>query len=215
MLLVFRAVLATEVTSSGGVVLGGSGNLTGELLKSLALGLGNKESGENTKEHEEGEDLNNVVEPRRSVGSSGTTDTERTNEGLSDDGTNFAGGGRDTVRSRSVAGREAFTRNNERGSIGAEVEEELSKDVDGEKTVRSNLVVGETHDAEENGKEDEAHELNRLATNGVNERDSDPVSRDGTSADDDDVTNGSVAVDLVNIAASRVTNGTENDGVIE
>lgn len=72
------------------IVLGGSGDFASKLLEGLALGLGNEESGEDTQEHEEGEDLEDVVQPRRSVGGSGTANTKGTNDDLSDDGTDLA-----------------------------------------------------------------------------------------------------------------------------
>jgi hypothetical protein len=48
----------------------------------------------------------------------------------------------------TVAGGEAFAGNDESGSIGAEVEEELAEDVDCKKGVIGDFVISETEDAE-------------------------------------------------------------------
>ena len=109
------ATVAVEV----GVVLGGTGNLASELLEGLALGLRDEKRGEDTAEHEEGEDLEDVVEPRRGVGGGGTANTEGTDKDLSDDGTDLARGGGDTVGSGTVASREALARDDEGSSVGA------------------------------------------------------------------------------------------------
>lgn len=79
-----------EVASSLRVVLGSTGDLASELLKSLALGLGDEKRSEDTAQHEEGEDLDDVVQPWRGVGGSGTADTERTDQDLGDDGTDLS-----------------------------------------------------------------------------------------------------------------------------
>jgi len=59
------------------------------------------------------------------------------------------------------------------------------------------LVVQLTHDAEEDGQEREAHQLDRLAADGIDERDGHPVARNGAGADEDQVADGDVAVVLV------------------
>lgn len=109
----FVAATTVDVASGDGVVLGSAWNFASELLKSLALGLRNEQSREDTAKHEEGEDLNNVVQPRGCVGGSGTAGAERTNENLSDNGADLSRGGRKTMRSGTVASREDFTRNDE------------------------------------------------------------------------------------------------------
>lgn len=94
----------------------------------------------------------------------GATGPERGNSGLGNHSTQLSRGGREPVGCRSVSGREAFSRNDECGCVGTKVEEELGKNVDGEKTVTRKMGVCEAKDAEENGQNDEAHELNRLTT---------------------------------------------------
>ena len=197
------------------IVLRGSGDFAGKLLEGLALGLGNEEGSEDTEEHEESEDLEDVVQPRRSIGGSGAADTERSNDDLSDDGTNLARSSRDTVRGRAVAGREALAGNDEGCGVGTEVEEELAQNVETEFAARANDVVSETEDAEEDGEESETHDLDGLATDSVNKSDGDPVTRDGTGADDDQVTDSVVVVDLVHVLTTGVTNSGENDRVVE
>ena len=199
----------------GLIVLGGSGNLASKLLEGLALGLGNEERGEDTAEHEESEDLEDVVQPRRSVGGSGATNTEGSNNDLSDNGTDLARGGGETVGGGAVAGREAFARDDEGGGVGAEVEEKLAENVETEFAARANDIVSETEDAEEDGEEGEAHELDGLATDGVNQSDGDPVTGDGTGTDDDQVTDSVVVVNFVHVVTTGVANSSEDDSVVQ
>lgn len=76
----------------------------------------------------------------------------------------------------SISSREAFSGNNERGGVWSEVEEELSQDVEGKETVFAEVRVGEPDDNKEDGKHDEAHKLDWLATNGVNRSDCNPIT---------------------------------------
>jgi hypothetical protein len=88
------------VVSWGTRVLGSTGDFTGKLLESLALGLGDEESGEETEQHEEGKDLHDVGnegETSLGVGSLGasiwgTSVLEGSKDDLGDDGTKLSGG---------------------------------------------------------------------------------------------------------------------------
>jgi len=71
----------------------GSWNFTSQLFESFALGLWDEEGGEDTAQHEEGEDLHDVVDPWRGIGCGGAAGSERSNESLSDDSTDFSCGG--------------------------------------------------------------------------------------------------------------------------
>lgn len=202
-------------TSEDGVVLWSARDLAGELLESETLGLGDEQSGEATSQHEQGVDFEDVVEPWGGVGLGGAASTEGSERSLSDDGADLAGGGGDTVAGGAVAGWEAFTRDDEGGCVGSEVEEELGDNVAGQKTFFSNLVVSETHDAENDCQDDEAHQLNWLASDGVGESDSDPVARNCSSADQDHVSNSDVVQVLVSGLATGIANGSQNSSVVE
>lgn len=167
-----------------------SGLLTAELLKSAALGLGDQHRAEDTEQHEEREDLDDVVEPRVLVlegggCGAGAAGAERADDDLRDDGADLTGSGGQTVGGGSVASGEDLTGDDEGGGVGAEVEEELREHEAGEQTTASNLVVGETDDAEEDDQHGETHELNGLAADGVNSGDGAPVTGDGTGDDED------------------------------
>ena len=54
------------------------------------------------------------------------------------------------------------------------------------------LLVTETHAAEEDGEDGEAHKLNRLAAPAVDEEESRPVAGDETGGDEDHVTESDV-----------------------
>jgi hypothetical protein len=66
----------------------------GEVLEGTTLGLGNEEGGEDTRKHESGENLHDVVEPWAWVVCGGvTTNAEGRDGTLSDDRTNLSGAG--------------------------------------------------------------------------------------------------------------------------
>lgn len=97
------------------------------------------------------------------------------------------------------------------------VEEELGNDIDGKEAVGAQLVVGETHNDEENGQDSEATKLNGLTAQSINGSNRNPVSRDGTSEDNDDVTNSSVVQVLVDVAdvLGRVANDVQDGTVVQ
>ena len=86
---------------------------------------------------------------------------------MSNDSTQLARGGRETMGGRSVSGREAFSGNDKGCCVGTKVEEELGENVDSEKTVIRKLGVCKAEDAEEDGQNDEAHELNWLTAKDI------------------------------------------------
>jgi hypothetical protein len=162
----------------------------GEVLEGAALSLRNEKCGEDACEHEGGEDLHNVVEPRaRVVGCGCTANAEGRNGTLSDDGADLSHAGRDTVGGRPVAGGEALARNDEGSRVWSPccdplalsqvgrittsvtrrtVEEELDQDVDAQHTMSTDVLVCETPDDEKDGQKGEANKLEGLATNSVN-----------------------------------------------
>lgn len=84
-----------SVASSIRIVVGSAWNLTSELLKSLALGLRNEERSEDTAQHEQSEDLHDMVEPRCRVGLGNMTlRPKRAEHSLGNDGANLSGSGR-------------------------------------------------------------------------------------------------------------------------
>jgi hypothetical protein len=116
-----------------------------QVLKSAALGLRDEKGGKDTREHEGGEDLHNVVEPWAGVGLCNVaTGSERRDGSLGDNGTDLAGTCGDTVRGGTVASGETLSRNNEGGSVGAPVEEQLDEDVDAQHGVRAEVLECET-----------------------------------------------------------------------
>lgn len=119
------------------------------------------------------------------------------------------------MRGRTVSGREAFSWYDEGGCVRAEVKEELCKNVEGKETLFAEGMIREADDDENDCQKDEAHELDRLAADGVNSRHSHPVTGDSTSTDDDQIADSSVAEDFIHVAASSVADLLENDGVVE
>lgn len=77
-------------------------------------------------------------------------------------------------------------------------------------------MVSETHDAEEDGQEDETHKLNWLAADSIAQRNGDPVTWNSTSADENDVADSDVVVVVIDIGGVRAeTNGGENGRIVE
>lgn len=103
---------------------------------------------------------------------------------LGDDGTELPGRRGDSVRGGSVASGEYFSRNDEGRGVGAEILEEVGQAVEedeGAVRVTEDSVVTEAHDDEDDGEEDETHELDGLAAPDVNEEEGNPVARNETS----------------------------------
>lgn len=186
-----------------------------EVFQSLALGFGNQQSGTNSEKHEQSVDLHDVVEPAVRLALGAVVVDQRSNDNLGNNGTNLTRGSRHTVGSRSVTGRENLTGNNEGGGVGSPVGEELGKNVKSKKTVLTNLVVSKTNDAEDSGQGNETTKLNGLAANDIKSGNREPVTGNGTSAGNDNVTDGSVVQVVVDVLLTGVANGLENDGVVK
>lgn len=130
--------------------------LSGKLLKSLASSLGNQPRGAETEKHEQSKDLHDVVQPRgapsrvslreRRVGADGA---KRTEDDLSNDGTDLSGSSRDTVGGGAIASGEALSGNDEGRGVGAGVEEELSQGVQGHQSTTGKVPEVKSDNAEE------------------------------------------------------------------
>lgn len=204
------------MAGSFGVIVGSTWNFTSKLFQSLSLGLWNQHGGEDTAKHEESEDLHDVVHPRcRVVLGDVTLCLEGSKHTLGNNGANLAGGSRETVRGGSVTGREAFSRNDESSGVRSKVEEELSDNVEGEETTFAQLVISETDDDEDNGQNSETHKLNGLATDGIDSSNCNPVARDGAGTGDDQVANCSVVKDFVDVVTLGISDGSQNDGIVQ
>lgn len=70
---------------------------------------------------------------------------------------------------------------------------------------------------EENSKNTEATKLNSLATKGINGSDGNPVARDSTSKDNDDVADSGVVQELVDVVGilGGVTDDLEDSTVVQ
>lgn len=119
------------------------------------------------------------------------------------------------MRRRSVSCGEAFPWHDESCGIWSEVEEELGDNVKSKECTSRKFVVCEAHDAEDDGENDEATNLDGFATNGIDESNSNPVSWNSTGADDDQVTDGDVVQDMVDVGSSSIADLLQDDGVVE
>lgn len=189
--------------------------LVGELLKGLALGLGDEESDNETNEHEEGEDLEQLGD--EGVGATAVLELGETN--LGNDGTELSGTSGDTVTGGTVTGGEDLTGDDEGGRVGTEVLEELGggkeedKESDG---VVLDGVVSESEDAEEDAGHDETDDLDADTAEALDGEDSDPVTGDGTEKDDDDLTDSGVPAGspVVTLGSGKV-DGRQDERVVQ
>jgi hypothetical protein len=77
------------------------------------------------------------------------------------------------------------------------------------------VVVSKADDDENDGQKDETHKLDGLAADSIDGGHGDPVARNGASANNDQITNGRVAENVVDIITLGIANGLENDRVVE
>ena len=165
---------------------------------------------------------------------------------LRDDSAQLTRGSRDTVRGRAVASGERLTRDDEGRRVGAEVLEEVREAVEGHEgrlsagpaVVHHRVVAeacgrtgenrrasgrrGRTHDDEEDGEYQEAHELDRLAAPAVDEEERGPVAGDEPGYGEDEVPEADIGKILEHGSRAREircggseTDGGEDDGRVQ
>jgi len=96
------------------------------------------------------------------------------------------------MRRRPVPCRKDLSWDDEGGGIGAEILEEIRQAIQEHKRLlgtitRGELIIPKAHDDEEDGEDDEAHELDGLAAPGVDEEEGDPVTWDKTCGGEDEI----------------------------
>ena len=77
------------------------------------------------------------------------------------------------------------------------------------------FVKRETNDAEEDGKKGKTHELDGLATHGVDKGNCDPVTWNCTGADENKIADGRPVEDIVHSFPASVANRAQDNGAIE
>lgn len=151
------------------------GSLAGELLEREALRLGDEEGREKPADHEEREDLQEGVQVGAAVFLLGH---EWEGYDLGYDGTYLPRRCRQPVTGRSIARGKALAWYDEGGCVGAQIEEELGDDVEGEHGARVEVVISEAQDAEEYCEDEETADLKRLPAYGIDCEDRCPVARE-------------------------------------
>jgi len=96
------------------------------------------------------------------------------------------------MRGRPVPSREDLSGDDEGGGVGAEILEEIRQAIQEHKRLlgtitRGELIISKAHDDEEDGEDDEAHELDGFAAPGVDEEEGDPVPWDETCGGEDEI----------------------------
>jgi len=118
-----------------------------------------------------------VIQP--SVGT--TSVSQGSDEGLSNDSTDFTRSSAHTMGGRTISGREYFTRNNECCGVWTEILEEIAETVKSEQSPGGNFVETETDGREENSKHGKASDLDRFTADGIDRSNGDPVAGNETS----------------------------------
>lgn len=133
---------------------------------------------------------------------------ERTKHTLRNDGADLSGRGTDSMRGRAVACRETFAGDNEGYSVRTEVEKELRHNVETQETVVRllQLVIAKANCDENDSKNCKSDELNWLATQSINGRNGDPITGNGTSADQNQISDGIAVKYLVDILPTSPSN---------
>lgn len=191
--------------------------LLGQLFEGLSLGLGNEEGDEESTEHEEGENLHDVVKPTSGglTVSSTVVVNQSTNNDLGDNSSDLTSSGRDTVGRRSVSGGEHLSGNNEGGGVGAKVFKELTQNVACKQTSIVDLVVSETDNTEESNQNEETSNLNGLSANGIDGDHRNPVSGNGSGTDKNQVTDGVLHQSRVQVVSLIEMDSLKNLGVVQ
>lgn len=140
---------------------------------------------------------------------------KRNKDTLRHNGTNLADSCTDSIGGTAVACGEALARHDEGSCIGAEVEEELCQDVKSPQTAVILVQVGKANHGEKGRQDEEPQELNTYASDLVNNGDGNQVSRNGTSTDQDKVSDGIAVKDFVDIFRTRPVDSTKYNRVIQ
>lgn len=103
------------------------GRFARELLQRAAFGFRHEERNEHAAQHEQREDLHDVVQPRTASVARAVRGRafrhQRLRHDLRNDGADFAHRRRETMARRAVARRETLARDDERGGVRAKIEE--------------------------------------------------------------------------------------------
>lgn len=76
-------------------------------------------------------------------------------------------------------------------------------------------LIGETDDDEEDGQHNEAQQLDRLTAECINRSDGNPVSRDGTSTDQNQVARGGTVEVFVDVFTPTPSDSGKDNAVVQ
>lgn len=153
--------------------------------------------------------MHDAVDPRGGVVVGCPAFDHGREEDLGKDCAEFAHGGAESMAGRAHAGGEDFGRGDEGCGIWAEVEEELGEHVEDEEVGFGETLPGEAEDAEDDGENAEAGDLNGPAADGVDGEDGKPVAWKCAGADEHDLANGCIAeifIDIVSFGEAKCRN---------
>lgn len=77
------------------------------------------------------------------------------------------------------------------------------------------LVESKTNDNEENGEDNETTKLNRLSSNCIDSRHGHPVTWNSSSTNQNQITNGCISENVVDIWTSSIANGCQNGSIVQ
>jgi hypothetical protein len=129
------------------------------------------------------------------------------NESLRDDGANFSSGSTHSVCCGSIPSGEDLTRNDESGGVGAKVLEKVGKAIERKQSAGGDLVETKADNTEQDSKDGKTSDLDRLAADGVDCCNRNPVAGNKTCDGKDEITNTRVVEPCVSLVKLWTTFG--------
>ncbi|KAB8659296.1 hypothetical protein FH972_026185 [Carpinus fangiana] len=207
--------LHTHYTKNRGSLDAAGGNSSLDLLVVErvgvdTLGLGNEEDGaDGAEDVDTEEDPQDVGNAQAAVGG------EVVEEDTGENGTHLADGSGEAVGETADTRGEGLGGDDEGGGVGAEVEEQLGQGEAGKLASGADAVVVASNDTEEQGGEDEATDLDGLASEPLNGRNGQEVTGEVAGDDDDQVTVGTAEELVVGVGAGGEADGGEQRGLVQ
>ena len=106
---------------------------------------------------------------------------QRSNQSLRNNRASLTSSSADTVPGRTVPSGEDFARDDESGTVGSEILEEVAEAIKRKQSASRDFMETESDNREKDGQNDERAHLNWFSSDCVDRCDSDPVTRDKTS----------------------------------
>ncbi len=91
----------------------------------------------------------------------------------------------------------------------------MGENVQSQQTPLVQLVIGEAYDNEDDGQENEPAHLDRFSADRINGGNSDPVTGNGTGANNDQIADSTAVEDLENVVTLGESDSRQDDGIVQ